>query len=112
MCLLPIQSPALTTLFRRERIDERSLDAQFDQIQQEEEGLQQQIEHLQGLLQNAHSPEATLRSTEEPLQHFQHALAPTFILSHRRDQQESACTILWPILVLSGALGSAAIKIR
>ena len=68
------EKDAVVTLFRRGRIDERSLDAQLDQIQQEEGDLQQQIAHLQGLLQNAHSVEATLRSTEELLQSLRHRL--------------------------------------
>jgi site-specific DNA recombinase len=68
------EKDTVITLFRRGRIDERSLDAQLDQIQQEEKDLQQQIAHLQGLLQNAHSVEATLRSTEELLQTLRHRL--------------------------------------
>jgi site-specific DNA recombinase len=68
------EKDAVITLFRRGRIDERSLDAQLDQIQQEEKDLQQQIAHLQGLLQNAHSVETALRSTEELLQTLRHRL--------------------------------------
>lgn len=68
------EKDAVITLFRRGRIDDRSLDAQLDQIQQEEEDLQHQIEHLQGHVQNAHSVEAALRSTEELLLHLRHRL--------------------------------------
>jgi site-specific DNA recombinase len=68
------EKDAVITLFRRGRIDERSLDSQLDQIQQEECDLQKQIEHLQGLMQDAHTVEATLRSTEELLQRLRQRL--------------------------------------
>jgi site-specific DNA recombinase len=62
------EKDTVITLFRRGRINESSLDSQLDQIQQEESDLQQQIARLQGLAQDAHTLEATLRSAEEMLQ--------------------------------------------
>ena len=68
------EKDAVITLFRRGRIDERSLDAQLDQIQQEEEDLQHQSDHLQEQLHRASSLEVTLRSTEKLLQHLRTSL--------------------------------------
>jgi site-specific DNA recombinase len=68
------EKDTVITLFRRGRIDERSLDSQLDQIQQEESDLQKQIERLQGLVQDAHTMETALRSTEELLQKLRQRL--------------------------------------
>ena len=62
------EKDTVITLFRRGRIDERDLDAQLDQIAQEEGELHQQIGRLQALLQDAQSTETVLRSAEEMLQ--------------------------------------------
>jgi site-specific DNA recombinase len=68
------EKDTIITLFRRGRIDEHSLDSQLDQIQQEESELQKQMAHLQGLMQDAHSLEAVLRSAEEMLQKLRQRL--------------------------------------
>lgn len=68
------EKDTVITLFRRGRIDERSLDSQLDQIQQEERDLQHQIDHLQELMQEAQAVESTLRSTQELLQRLRQRL--------------------------------------
>lgn len=62
------EKDTVITLFRRGRIDERDLDAQLDQIAQEEGDLHKQIEHLQTRLHDAQSTETVLRSAEDMLQ--------------------------------------------
>ncbi|HJT58432.1 MAG TPA: recombinase family protein [Ktedonobacteraceae bacterium] len=68
------EKDAVITLFRKGRIDERSLNSQLDQIEQEERDLQKEIEQLQGLMQDAQNIETTLRSTEETLKRLRQHL--------------------------------------
>jgi site-specific DNA recombinase len=79
------EKDTVITLFRRGRIDERSLDSQLDQIQKEECDLQKQIERLQGLMQDAQTIETTLRSTEEMLTKLRQCLEepPTWELKRQ-----------------------------
>jgi site-specific DNA recombinase len=89
------EKDAVIALFRKGRIDESDLDRQLDQIKQEGSAIQQQIEQLQGLAQDARSVEARLRSAEELLQALRQRLEEPLTRELRRQVVEALVERIW-----------------